>query len=256
MNDETPLHEMNATSRFSDRVRDYISSRPSYPSGAIDAILDGLGDPCTLLAADIGAGTGISARLLADRGVQVRAVEPNAEMRAGAECHPRVEFSEGTGERTGLGDGCVRLVVAAQAFHWLRAGPALAEFRRILKLGGRAALMWNDRDARDPMTVEYTRILREASGFSRAAEDRSASGEAILASPYFTGGRLLEFRNEQRLDRAGLMGRAMSASYCPKEGPLHAKLMDELAGLHSSFADQTGHVSLVYATRVYLAEAA
>jgi 2-polyprenyl-3-methyl-5-hydroxy-6-metoxy-1,4-benzoquinol methylase len=64
----TPLHVMNPLNRFSDRAADYAKYRPSYPEEAIATILEGLGDPSQLVAADIGAGTGISSRLLAQKG--------------------------------------------------------------------------------------------------------------------------------------------------------------------------------------------
>src|SRR5689334_17665803 len=112
------FHEMNPTGRFSDRAGDYARFRPTYPAAAIDAVLDGLTPPIT--AADVGAGTGISATLLADRGVRVFAIEPNAAMRASAAPNPLVEWREGSAERTSLADHSVDLVLCAQAFHWFR----------------------------------------------------------------------------------------------------------------------------------------
>ena len=79
---KTPLHQQQPTTRFSDRAADYVRFRPTYPAEAIDAVVAGLGAPEGLAAADIGAGTGISARLLAERGVGVFAGEPNAALRA------------------------------------------------------------------------------------------------------------------------------------------------------------------------------
>lgn len=84
--------QLNPQSRFSDRAQDYAKYRPSYPSEAIDCILAGL--ETSGIAADIGAGTGISSRLLADRGVKVIAIEPNAAMKQAAESHPLVEFGD------------------------------------------------------------------------------------------------------------------------------------------------------------------
>ncbi|MGH9143936.1 MAG: class I SAM-dependent methyltransferase, partial [Vicinamibacterales bacterium] len=55
--------------RFHDRAEDYAKYRPGYPVDAVDALLKGLPGPAT--AADIGAGTGILSRLLAQRGVHV-----------------------------------------------------------------------------------------------------------------------------------------------------------------------------------------
>src|SRR5262245_49009958 len=98
--------DLDPTGRFTQRADDYAVYRPTYPAAAIDAILDGLGAPARLVAADVGAGTGIASRLLAERGVRVLAVEPNAAMRAVAAAHPRVEAHVGTAEATGLAPQC------------------------------------------------------------------------------------------------------------------------------------------------------
>jgi 2-polyprenyl-3-methyl-5-hydroxy-6-metoxy-1,4-benzoquinol methylase len=90
----TDLHTLNPLARFSDRAADYVKYRPSYPAAAIDIILAGLG--AAPVVADIGAGTGISARLLADRGARVIAIEPNAAMRTAAVSHPAIESRHGT----------------------------------------------------------------------------------------------------------------------------------------------------------------
>ena len=137
---------------MSDRAQDYARYRPSYPEGAIAAILADLGDPQELVVADIGAGTGISSRLLGDRGPRVIALEPNAAMGEAAEPHPQVSFQPGTAEQTGLVDQSIHVITCCQAFHWFNAPLALAEFSRILQPGGRVALLWNDWDLDDPRT--------------------------------------------------------------------------------------------------------
>jgi SAM-dependent methyltransferase len=120
---DAALDRLDPTGRFTNRAEDYAKHRPSYPDAAIDAVLMGLGAPPDLVAADVGAGTGISSRALAARGLRVVAIEPNAAMRAKAEPHPRVEWRDGTGERTGLPPASVDLVLCAQAFHWLDPEP-------------------------------------------------------------------------------------------------------------------------------------
>ena len=51
-----------------------------------------------LLVADIGAGTGISSQLIADRvGARVLAIDPSVAMPTAAVAHPLVEFREATG---------------------------------------------------------------------------------------------------------------------------------------------------------------
>lgn len=247
-----PLHAMNPLGRFSDRAWDYARHRPSYPREAIDAVLDGLGSPGTLLGADIGAGTGISARLLAERGVHVTAIEPNAAMRDAAGPHPLVCFKDGTAERTGLEDASVDLVVCAQAYHWFRPGDALAELARVLRAGGRLAVLWNVRDQHDGFTKGYTDLVRAAAG-SDLAVDRVKAPDELRDSPNFGSFRGEQFAYSQPLDGAGLIGRVVSASYVPKEGPAHARLVAGLGELHRRYADSAGLVSLVYTTRVFLA---
>ena len=60
---------MDSTDIFTDRAVEYARYRPSYPAEAIAAIIEGLAISSQLVAADIGAGTGIASRLLSDRGL-------------------------------------------------------------------------------------------------------------------------------------------------------------------------------------------
>ena len=65
-----------------------MAARPSYPGEAIDRCLLGLGEPATVSVVDVGAGTGISSVLFAERGCSVIAAEPKGEMRAAGEWLP------------------------------------------------------------------------------------------------------------------------------------------------------------------------
>ncbi|HEY9648403.1 MAG TPA: class I SAM-dependent methyltransferase, partial [Chroococcidiopsis sp.] len=183
MPNSTPLHTLNPRQRFSNRADDYAKYRPSYPAEAIAAMLAGLGESGNLPVADVGAGTGISSRLLAAQGANVWAIEPNAAMREAAIAHPAVEFCAATAEATGLPDQSVQLVTCCQAFHWFEPVATLAEFQRILQPHGRVALMWNERDLSDPFTHGYTEAIRKAADqhFFDRPDRRSAS--ALERSP-------------------------------------------------------------------------
>jgi SAM-dependent methyltransferase len=255
---EPQLFKMDPTGRFSDRADAYARYRPGYPSEAISAIVDSLrpAKPPDLTAADIGAGTGIFSRLLGVRGLRVLAIEPNEAMRLAGAPHPNVEYLPGSAEATGLKDASVDLITCAQAFHWFHHDKALPEFRRVLKPTGRLSVLWNDRDHSDPLTAEYGRLILKASDNHPAAEDRGACAEALEHSSLFANIKIHLFRYEQPLDQKGLIGRAQSASYVPKEGPKLDDLLEGLTDLHRRFADLKGIVRMVYCTRVYVAEPA
>lgn len=247
-----PRFELQPTTRFADRASDYALFRPSYPREAIDAVLGGLSEHERLVAADIGAGTGISSRLLADRGLRVLAIEPNAAMRERAEPHSRVTFVDGTAEATGLDEASVDLVLCAQAFHWFKPSEAIAEFRRILKPGGRLAFMINERDNTGAAMQDYNAAIRAASERELSEGMGAAIDDALRAAALET--TRVSFPYRQALSREGLVGRARSASYVPKEGPRYEQLLRDLDALWTRHRDDLGFVTLGYRTVVWVAD--
>ncbi|HYM25450.1 MAG TPA: class I SAM-dependent methyltransferase [Vicinamibacterales bacterium] len=236
------------TCRFFNRAGDYARYRPGYPGAAIDAVLEGLPEACTV--ADVAAGTGILSRLVAARGARVLAVEPNAAMRAAAAPHPGVVWSDGTAEATGLPDGSVDLVTVAQAFHWLDVAPTLREFARILRPAGRLAIVWNRRSRVHPFTLGYRGVL-EAMGAEAPAE-RSRFDPAVVTGVTFRDLRQQEFVNAQRLTEEQLLGRARSTSTVPLTGPDSERILAMLRDLHARHRGDDGTVEMVYRTELFL----
>lgn len=241
----------DTVARFDAGAADYARYRPSYPAAALDAILEGLGDPASLTAVDIGAGTGISSGLFAARGARVIAVEPNAQMRALA-LASGLDAREGQADATGLPGAWADIVACFQAFHWFATGAAVAEFVRLLRRSGRIALVWNERDDGDAFTLGYGRVVDD-----RAALAGFRHGPELIARLFDEGGlqpvRRATFPNRQRLDRDGLLGRARSTSYAPHEGPAQAAMIESLNTLYERHVCD-GAVELVYRTDVYLAD--
>ena len=247
------LYQMNPQERFSDRAEDYAKYRPSYPSKTIDCILEGLGKSSQLIAADIGAGTGISARLLADRGVGVKAIEPNAAMRQAATPHTLVQFEDGNAENSKLKDNSVDLVTCFQSFHWFNPEPTLIEFARILKPKGKIALIWNDRDinGEDEFTSQHGKIITQASSNS-PIHSRLDKNSFEVMNALFTHLARYSFPYQQAMTKKRLIGLALSASYIPKRGEVHQQLVNNLTNLYQKYSDGAGLVYLQYKTSVYL----
>lgn len=242
------------TERFSERVASYVRYRPGYSDEAIDwllskAHLEAPGD-----IADIGSGTGISTRPMLQRGHKVFAIEPNAPMREYAEqtlyTFEGFKSVDGTAEATTLTENSVDLITAAQAFHWFKHKKSRAEFNRILKPHGMAALLWNDRvTTGDAFHTEYESLLK-----AHATDYEQVNHQNLDESDFnrfFAGGcAFASFDNAQRLDLAGLVGRAESSSYMP--GPGHAKYPGMVEALHALFERHRsdGEITIAYQTTV------
>jgi ubiquinone/menaquinone biosynthesis C-methylase UbiE len=120
---------------FTGLATDYAQFRPGYAPQVATAVLSCVGrDAADIDAADIGAGTGIWTRVLADRGLHsVVAVEPNDEMRRqGIESSrdKQIVWRKGSAEATGLPDGSADLVSMASSLHWADFDKACDEFHR------------------------------------------------------------------------------------------------------------------------------
>lgn len=248
------MADEHPTRRFRDRADDYARFRPSYPAAALDCMLDGLGAPSSLRIADVGAGTGISARLLADRGCQVVAVEPNAAMRGAAVPHPRVTWVDGTAEATGLPAGGHDLVSVAQAFHWFEVERAVREFHRLLQSGGRLAILWNRRRRDDAFTLGYREALEAIDG-EAPAERSTFDPDSVTSIGCFVRPRLQTFAYAQAMTEEQLIGRALSTSTVPRQGPRTERLFGLLRELHARHRGADGLATMVYRTDVHLWDA-
>jgi SAM-dependent methyltransferase len=251
------LSEFNPTGRFTGLAETYARFRPSYPSQAIDFIMArcGLGKECVLV--DVGCGTGIASRLLAARGVTVIGVEPNTEMRCAAEAiavEPRLTYRAGRAESTGLPAAVADAVLSAQAFHWFEPVATLREFHRILKPSGWTVLLWNERDERDPVTAAYGEVIRTARDAAAIESPRQMrAGDALRTSPLFHRAEQVTFHNQQGLDEEGLLGRAFSVSYAPREASEREAWAERLkVAFHKHERD--GMVVLRYQTTIYVAQ--
>ncbi len=246
----------DSTTRFSDRVDDYIRYRPDYPLQLLTWLHEQCGVTASWHVADIGAGTGISARMFLDAGHTVVAVEPNPQMRAAAERvlgnRPGFRSADGRAEATGLEDQSVDLLTAAQSFHWFDERIVRAEFARVLRPGGLVVVFWNSRRLSGSAFLEgYERLLQDYGTDYQAVAERYPD-DATMCAWYGPGYRAhTRFEHRQRLDFHGLRGRLLSSSYVPPAGhPEHVPMLRALRQLFDACAVDSA-VDMVYDTRIF-----
>ncbi|HQR21255.1 MAG TPA: class I SAM-dependent methyltransferase [Burkholderiaceae bacterium] len=248
----------DSTQRFSDRVEAYLAGRPRYPAELVTH-LETIGAlQRTGIVADIGVGTGLSAEPFLAAGHRVVGVEPNAPMRAaGVEFlarYPAYTARDGTAEATGLEAGTIDLVIAGQAFHWFDPPRFRAESLRILRPGGWAALIWNDRDLDGTRFLAgYEALLVEYGNDYRAIRYKHQGTDSI---PVYFGGHApapAEFQHRRPMDWGMLTALAGSASYLPAPGqPRNNELMAALRALFDACA-AGGTIEMRYTCRVHAA---
>ncbi len=245
----------NATSRFSDRVENYIRYRPEYPSEALAVLQQGCALSPAHVIADVASGTGIWTRRLLGNGNTVFGIEPNAEMREAGErllmSFPQFTGIAGTAEKTTLPDQSVDFVTAAQAAHWFDRKPARREFVRILKSGGWLVLLWNERVTDStPFLRDYEQLLSTyGTDYGEVRHERTTDAVNEFFDPVPFQQRVFGMRQE--FDYAGLQGRLLSSSYAPGAGhPNHEPMLRELKRLFEAHA-VAGRVEVDYKTRVY-----
>jgi len=138
----------------------YERARPGYPTEAIDYVIELLRVPPNGTVVDLAAGTGKLTRELIARGLKTVAVEPVDGMRRTfSSVLPGVSILAGTAEEMPFENRSVDAITAAQAAHWFDAARAVVEFHRVLRRGGRIALIWNVRDESFDWVRRVTEII-------------------------------------------------------------------------------------------------
>jgi len=246
---------LNATSRFSDRVENYVRYRPGYPLEALQVLKDECALTSDHVIADIASGTGIWTRVLLENGNPVFGVEPNTEMRQAGERllvgFPRFTSIAGTAEATTLADSSVDFVTAAQAAHWFDRPRSRQEFVRVLKPGGSLVLLWNERvtDGTAFLRDYEQLLLTYGTDYADVRHERTTDSVNEFFDPAPFRERVFPMRQE--FDFAGLEGRLLSSSYAPgPEHVSHALMLAELRRIFDLHAAE-GHVGFDYTTRIY-----
>ncbi len=244
---------MAVTAVFGAVAGAYAEGRPPYPEQLYDRLAELAGRRLDgALVADVGAGTGIAARQLRDRGARVIAIEPSLGMLAElAASSPGVRVVRGDGNALPLRDRSVDFVTYAQAWHWIDPDRAVPEFRRVLRPGGTFAAWWNLTDRQEPWAAAQQERLVAACPTYHQARARYPNARVHDPSALPYGGlpmRAAEFRWARLVPLQAHLTNLNSKSYVAALGPRGAAafLEAERAALRARFPD--GVVTETYRT--------
>jgi SAM-dependent methyltransferase len=160
-------------------AEDYNRLRPSPAPAALDWLVP---TGCEV-AIDLAAGTGLLTRPLAARIPRVIAVEPDPQMRAVLTARtPDVTVLAGTGEAIPLPDASADALFVSSAWHWLDPDRAIPEIARVLKDGGRFAVLGTGRDREIDWVRDLDRLPGQAQSDGGSASGNRRRGEVVLAA--------------------------------------------------------------------------
>ena len=125
---------------FDEQAEAYDRFRPTYPDAVIDELLGPV--PVGLDVLDVGCGTGIASRQIAQRGAKVLGVELGPRMAEIARGHG-VEVEVAAFESWDAAGRTFDRLTSAQAWHWLDLPIATAKAASVLRPGGTLGLIWN-----------------------------------------------------------------------------------------------------------------
>ncbi len=241
--------------RFSNRVENYVKYRPSYPKQVLELFRAEMNLQNDSIVADIGSGTGISAKLFLENGNTVFGVEPNKAMCEAAESFlqdfTNFKSVNGTAENTNLQNESVDFVVAAQAFHWFERAKTRNEFKRILREKGFVALMWNERQLDSTAFLrDYEQLLIKFGTDYETVRHENITKET-LQDFFQTDFEQKTFSNAQTVNFDGLKGRMLSSSYIPTaENSRFRKMLENLETLFAQHSE-IGKIEILYDTNVF-----
>jgi SAM-dependent methyltransferase len=146
-------------------------------------------------------------------------------------------------------------VTAAATLHRFAPGLALTEIARVLKPGGRLAVVYNTRDDTVPWVKRLSVLLQDADPQAMRGDFGVHSMDAVTASPYFTQLEHRTFRNWVPVTRAQLIAMVERRPAVRELEPARrTELLADIAGLYDDSARPPDPLLLPFQTSCWRAE--
>jgi SAM-dependent methyltransferase len=204
---------LDASGWVFNRMARVYGARPAYPSGLVDAVVEIVGAGSRI--GDLGAGVGHLALPLAERGLNVVAVEPAIEMldmlrSAAAARRLQLQALHATAERIPVEGATLNAVLIADALHFLDAERVGHEVRRVLVPGGALAILISQYRP-TPFMQSVVRIMERSA--PRRPRALAQSIEQLSAVAGITLDQRRQFEDDTPVDSETLQRILRSISY-------------------------------------------
>ncbi len=249
-----------AAAGFDKEAAVYQRSRPSYPPDAVQWIIDGLGLAPGARCVDLAAGTGILTALLQPTGCSLVALEPVAGMRAQLRAVlPGVPCASAVAEALPIAPSSLDGVTIAQAFHWFDAERALAELRRVLRVGGHVALVWNARDRSHEWVNAVWGVMDRVEKHApwrnhdhvATSDSQQRREDSLTGAPGFGAVHTAEFHHEQPMTPELVVERIKGVSHVAVlDAADQEAVLDEVRAILATHPDTAGRTALSLPYRV------
>jgi len=249
---------------FGEVAETYDRARPGYPSQLVDDVLTfaELGAHDRVL--EVGCGTGKATVQFAPHGLDMLCVELNENMAAVArrncERFPRVTIVTTSFEDWPVEPGEFRLLMSAQAWHWVSSEVRLSKAHRALAPDGALAVFWNtvrwpDEQMRAAVDDLYERVapglIASRPGFPGTRSARNVSVQELEESSLFAPVTLREYPWSETYSTARYVELLTTHS---DHRMLAPDVFDRLAkGIAALVDDAGGALHIEYVARLHMA---
>lgn len=263
--DEGRRRTLERSRLFDQQAERYDRCRPRYPDVVIDRLLGP--EPSGLEVLDVGCGTGIAAKAMAERGAKVLGVELAPGMAEIAR-HHGIAVEIGAFEDWDPVGRSFDLVASAQAWHWLDMPAATAKAASLLRSDGSLGLIWSGGahpdDLADALEKVYASVVPEGThnvfrGYaahrpSDVREGLDGVVDAITANPAFGAVTEEWFPWTERYERDEWLELLLTNSqYLALEASLLHRLLDAVGATIDDFGGSfvmSFETMLIAATRL------
>lgn len=160
----------------------YDRTRPSYPEAMVQAVVAASPGPEVV---DVGAGTGIAARLFQAAGCRVLGVEVDPRMAEHAR-RRGLDVEVSAFESWDPAGRVFDAVVSGQTWHWIDPVAGAAKAADVLRPGGRLAVFWNVNQPPPDLAAVFAGIYRSVLPDAPAAPASEAPASAPAGYSAFT----------------------------------------------------------------------